>query len=192
MYCTDRICAAFALAALVHENQKRKSTEIPYISHPMAVASQVAVWGGSEDQFVAALLHDVIEDGGAQYIPVIEEHFGKHVLELVKACSDAAPASGQAKAPWLERKKQYLEHLRAASDEVLLISAADKWHNLLCTLADAKHLGDAVFDRLSTRKRTAPKNASSSCGTTRSLLPSIESVSYLLRTKSNPCSINST
>lgn len=45
MYCTDRICAAFALAALVHENQKRKSTEIPYISHPMAVASQVAVWG---------------------------------------------------------------------------------------------------------------------------------------------------
>ena len=37
MYCTDRICAAFALAALVHENQKRKSTEIPYISHPMAV-----------------------------------------------------------------------------------------------------------------------------------------------------------
>ena len=49
MYCTDRICAAFALAALVHENQKRKSTEIPYISHPMAVASQVAVWGGSED-----------------------------------------------------------------------------------------------------------------------------------------------
>lgn len=99
MYCTDRICAAFALAALVHENQQRKSTEIPYISHPMAVASQVAVWGGSEDQFVAALLHDVIEDGGAQYVPVIEEHFGKHVLELVMACSDAAPASGQAKAP---------------------------------------------------------------------------------------------
>ena len=189
MYCTDRICAAFALAALVHENQKRKSTEIPYISHPMAVASQVAVWGGSEDQFVAALLHDVIEDGGAQYIPVIEEHFGKHVLELVMACSDAAPASGQAKAPWLERKKQYLEHLRAASDEVLLISAADKWHNLQCTLADAKHLGDAVIV-LSTRKRTAPKNASSFCGTTRSLLPSIESVSYLLRTKSNPCSMN--
>ena len=147
MYCTDRICAAFALAALVHENQTRKSTEIPYISHPMAVASQVAVWGGSEDQFVAALLHDVIEDGGAQYIPVIEKHFGKHVLELVMSCSDAAPASGQAKAPWLERKKQYLEHLRAASDEVLLISAADKWHNLQCTLANAKHLGDAVFDR---------------------------------------------
>ena len=58
MYSTTRISAAFALAALVHEKQKRKSTDIPYISHPMAVAAQVSVWGGSEDQFIAALLHD--------------------------------------------------------------------------------------------------------------------------------------
>ena len=74
MYSTDRISAAFALAALVHEKQTRKSTDIPYISHPMAVAAQVSVWGGSEDQFIAALLHDVVEDGGAQYMPVIEKH----------------------------------------------------------------------------------------------------------------------
>lgn len=147
MYSTDRISAAFALAALVHEKQKRKSTDIPYISHPMAVAAQVSVWGGSEDQFIAALLHDVVEDGGAQYMPVIEEHFGKHVLDLVMACSDAAPQRGQPKGAWIERKEKYIANLRSAADEVLLISAADKWHNLASILADAKQLGEAVFDR---------------------------------------------
>ena len=147
MYSTDRISAAFALAALVHEKQKRKSTDIPYISHPMAVAAQVSVWGGSEDQFIAALLHDVVEDGGAQYMPVIEEHFGKHVLDLVMACSDAAPQRGQPKGAWIERKEKYIANLRSAADEVLLISAADKWHNLARILADAKQLGEVVFDR---------------------------------------------
>lgn len=147
MYSTTRISAAFALAALVHEKQKRKSTDIPYISHPMAVAAQVAVWGGSEDQFIAALLHDVVEDGGAQYKPVIEEHFGKHVLDLVMACSDAAPQRGQPKGAWIERKEKYIANLRSAVDEVLLISAADKWHNLASILADAKQLGEMVFDR---------------------------------------------
>lgn len=147
MYSTDRISAAFALAALVHEKQKRKSTDIPYISHPMAVAAQVSVWGGSEDQFIAALLHDVVEDGGAQYMPVIEEHFGKHVLDLVMACSDAAPQRGQPKGAWIERKEKYIANLRSAADEVLLISAANKWHNLASILADAKQLGEVVFDR---------------------------------------------
>lgn len=147
MYSTDRISAAFALAALVHEKQTRKSTDIPYISHPMAVAAQVAVWGGSEDQFIAALLHDVVEDGGAQYMPVIDEHFGKHVLDLVMACSDAAPQRGQPKGAWIERKEKYIANLRSAADEVLLISAADKWHNLASILADAKELGEVVFDR---------------------------------------------
>ena len=147
MYSTIRISAAFALAALVHEKQKRKSTDIPYISHPMAVAAQVSVWGGSEDQFIAALLHDVVEDGGAQYMPVIEEHFGKHVLDLVMACSDAAPQRGQPKGAWIERKEKYIANLRSAADEVLLISAADKWHNLASIFADAKQLGEVVFDR---------------------------------------------
>ena len=147
MYSTDRISAAFALAALVHEKQTRKSTDIPYISHPMAVAAQVSVWGGSEDQFIAALLHDVVEDGGAQYMPVIEENFGKHVLDLVMACSDAAPQRGQPKGAWIERKEKYIANLRSAADEVLLISAADKWHNLASILADAKQLGEMVFDR---------------------------------------------
>lgn len=172
MYSTDRISAAFALAALVHEKQKRKSTDIPYISHPMAVAAQVSVWGGSEEQFIAALLHDVVEDGGAQYMPVIEEHFGKHVLDLVMACSDAAPQRGQPKGAWIERKEKYIANLRSAADEVLLISAADKWHNLASILADAKQLGEAVFDRFIRQDFERPIRKRWFSGTTRSFLPS--------------------
>ena len=80
-------------------------------------------------------------------MPVIEEHFGKHVLDLVMACSDAAPQRGQPKGAWIERKEKYIANLRSAADEVLLISAADKWHNLASILADAKQLGEMVFDR---------------------------------------------
>lgn len=144
---TPRIAAAFALAAKVHENQKRKGTAIPYISHPMAVASQVLVWGGSEDQFIAALLHDVLEDGGVEYAETIEADFGPNVLRIVKALSDALPKAGEKKKPWVERKTEYFAHLAEADDEVLLVSAADKWHNLSSIRDDRLKIGDEVFKR---------------------------------------------
>lgn len=144
---TPRIAAAFALAAKVHENQKRKGTAIPYISHPMVVASQVLVWGGSEDQFIAALLHDVLEDGGVEYAETIEADFGPNVLRIVKALSDALPKAGEKKKPWVERKTEYLAHLAEADDEVLLVSAADKWHNLSSIRDDRLKIGDEVFKR---------------------------------------------
>lgn len=144
---TERISAAFALAAAVHAEQCRKGTQIPYISHPMAVASQVLVWGGSEDQFIAALLHDVVEDGGAQYEEVIRTKFGEDVLAMVLACSDAAPEAGEAKAPWIERKTAYIKHLETARADALLVSAADKWHNLHAILSDVEQTGDAVFKK---------------------------------------------
>ena len=144
---TPRIAAACALAAKVHENQKRKGPAIPYISHPMAVASQVLVWGGSEDQFIAALLHDVLEDGGVEYAETIEADFGPNVLRIVKALSDALPKAGEKKKPWVERKTEYLAHLAEADDEVLLVSAADKWHNLSSIRDDRLKIGDEVFKR---------------------------------------------
>src|SRR5439155_2687049 len=59
---TDRFVAAFRYAAELHRSQLRKGTDIPYISHLMAVAATVLDQGGDEDQAVAALLHDAIED----------------------------------------------------------------------------------------------------------------------------------
>lgn len=144
---TARIAAAFQLAAEVHARQKRKGTEIPYIAHPMAVASRVLSLGGTEDQFIAALLHDVLEDGGVEYAGIIEAKFGSRVLELVKALSDALPKAGEMKRPWLERKTEYLGHLEKADAEVLLVSAADKWHNLSSIRDDQAALGDKVFER---------------------------------------------
>lgn len=144
---TSRISAAFALAAKVHASQNRKGTTVPYISHPMAVAAQVLVWGGSEDQFIAALLHDVVEDGGAQYKDEILAEFGEDVLGMVLACSDAEPMAGEKKAPWLDRKRYYVEHLETAREDALIVSAADKWHNLQSILADVRKTGNGVFSR---------------------------------------------
>lgn len=144
---TERIAEAFALAARAHASQRRKGTDIPYLSNPMAVASQVLVWGGSEDQFIAGLLHDVIEDAGVEYAVEIEQKFGADVLRMVRELSDAEPQKGEKKAPWLERKRAYNKHLSAASDDTLLVSAADKWHNLHAILADVQRDGDAVYMR---------------------------------------------
>lgn len=147
MYDPERITQAFALAASVHAGQTRKATNIPYISHPMAVASQVAVWGGDENQFISALLHDVVEDGGRQYCDVIRERFGAIVADIVMGCSDAAPRAGEDKGDWMTRKTAYIRHLGSAGDDELLVSAADKWHNLTAILADLERIGQAVFER---------------------------------------------
>lgn len=70
---TVRIAKALALAVEAHDGQKRKGTNIPYVAHPMAVAAIALDYGATEDQAIAALLHDVLEDGGAHYAPVIRE-----------------------------------------------------------------------------------------------------------------------
>lgn len=143
----SRASSAFELAARAHATQCRKGTNIPYISHPMAVASRVLVWGGDEDQFVAALLHDVIEDAGAEFAAEIESTFGSDVLRIVRELSDAEPAKGERKAPWIERKRAYIEHLATCGEKTLLVSAADKWHNLASVLEDVRKEGDAVYAR---------------------------------------------
>ena len=88
---TDRIAQALALAVKAHKGQYRKGTTIPYISHPMAVASIALEHGANEDQAMAALLHDAIEDGGAQYAKEIQDQFGPHVLAIVEGCTDGVP-----------------------------------------------------------------------------------------------------
>lgn len=113
---TDRITAAFRLAADVHRTQTRKGTDIPYIAHPMAVASQVLLWGGSEDAFIGALLHDVLEDGSPAYASEIREKFGETVLGIVEACSELRPEPGDH-IPWLTRKTTYIAHLEALGEE---------------------------------------------------------------------------
>ena len=145
----NKLSPALALAIEAHQNQIRKSTQIPYISHPMAVASIALEFGASEDQAIAALLHDAIEDGGNKYANIIKAQFGDHVHDLVQGCTDGTPDKTGKKAPWLERKTAYLEHLQKASDDILLVSCSDKLHNARAIVADLINEGPSVFERFS-------------------------------------------
>lgn len=145
----SKLSNALALAVQAHEGQVRKSTTIPYISHPMAVASIALEFGATENQAIAALLHDAIEDGGNKYANIIKAQFGDHVHDLVQGCTDGTPDHSGQKAPWIERKTSYLKHLQEASDEVLLVSCSDKLHNARAIVADLINDGPSVFERFS-------------------------------------------
>ena len=147
---SPRFDQAFLYAAEKHATQTRKKTDVPYISHLMSVAALVLEAGGDEDQAIAALLHDVVEDCGG--VPVLEEvqrRFGDRVAKIVEGCTDAYTIP---KPPWKQRKLDYLEILRRADDDIRLVSAADKLHNVRTILADYRTEGDAVWQRFSGRR----------------------------------------
>ena len=145
-----RFSEAFLFAAEKHALQTRKKTDVPYISHLMSVASLVLEAGGGEDEGVAALLHDVVEDcGGRPVLEEIRQRFGDRVATIVEGCTDAYTIP---KPPWKQRKLDYLEVLRRADDDVRLVSAADKLHNVRSILADYRREGDSVWDRFSGRR----------------------------------------
>lgn len=144
---TERISEALALAVEAHAKQVRKGTSIPYVAHPMGVASIALEFGADEDQAIAALLHDVLEDGGPQYGPVIKEQFGARVLAIVDGCTDGVPDASGQKGDWGERKRAYLAHLAQAPDDVLLVSGSDKLHNARAIVSDLLKIGPDVFKR---------------------------------------------
>lgn len=155
---TDRFNRALQLAIEAHAGQVRKGAEnaaglaLPYITHPVAVAALVQRYGGTEDQVIAALLHDVLEDGGPQWARQIRETFGADVLALVEFCTDGLPDETGRKPPWRERKEAYLEHLREADGPGLLVSASDKLANLQAILLDLTEVGEAVWARFTGKK----------------------------------------
>ncbi|MBN9391691.1 MAG: HD domain-containing protein [Chloroflexi bacterium] len=147
---TKRYNEAFKMAARLHAKQFRKGTAIPYLSHLMAVSSLVLEQGGSEDEAIAALLHDAVEDqGGAPVLEEIRRTFGPVVAEIVEGCSDTDVVP---KPPWRERKETYIAHVALASPSVRLVSAADKLHNARAILADYRALGDALWSRFNPGK----------------------------------------
>ncbi|MFU8897224.1 MAG: HD domain-containing protein, partial [Gammaproteobacteria bacterium] len=146
---TRNLHAAFDYSAQCHAGQVRKGTQIPYLSHLMAVASLVmeAAADGEaklpedvEDLVIASLLHDAVEDcGGAPVLADIRRRFGDRVADIVEHCTDAMPAPGEDKAPWAERKQAYLAMLEHKGDyRALLITAADKLHNTRAILTDLR------------------------------------------------------
>ena len=146
----QRLGKALAYAAERHTGQKRKGTRIPYISHPLAVASLVLEHGGGEDEVIAALLHDVAEDhGGQAALDEIREKFGMGVAAIVLGCTDTLESP---KPKWRPRKEAYVENLRGAHRSVRLVAAADKLHNARSILRYQRSLGEQVWARFTASK----------------------------------------
>jgi (p)ppGpp synthase/HD superfamily hydrolase len=148
---TGSFTRAIIDAEFYHHDQRRNSTTIPYVSHVLGVCSLVLEAGGDETEAIAALLHDAAEDAGGQpVLDAIKVNYGEAVAGIVAACSDVLVVKGQEKPAWRERKRQYMEHLRRAGKSSLLVSAADKLHNLRAIQADFMQIGDIVFERFNT------------------------------------------
>lgn len=142
---TSRFDKAIQFVRQIHSKQFRRGTNIPYISHLLAVCSIVLEHGGSEDQAIAALLHDALEDqGGEAILEIILQEFNKTIADLVIACSEPVNLKN---ASWRERKESFLGNLENVPSESLVVIAADKLHNLRCLLMDIHILGDSVFKR---------------------------------------------
>lgn len=153
---TPRYTEALAFACDLHAHQKRKSTPIPYVSHLLSVSALVMESGGDEEQAIAALLHDAIEDQGAGYPGgpdglrrELERRFGPRVLAIVNGCTDADTLP---KPPWRQRKEAHLLHLADAPDDVLRVAVADKLHNARSVLADLRTAGPSVWERFTGRR----------------------------------------
>lgn len=151
-----RYTEALDYVRVAHANHYRKGTRIPYLYHLLGVSSLVLEFGGNEEQAIAALLHDVIEDCGSEHEAPIRERFGEAVAAIVLACTDgsaeakAAATDPDAKrADWRRRKLAYLAHLADESDAALLVSACDKLHNARAIVGDLENpdVGAAVFER---------------------------------------------
>lgn len=145
-----RFGKAVAYALHVHGGHLRKGTEIPYAAHLLAVVALVLENGGSEEEAIAALLHDAAEDqGGLERLADIRVRFGDGVAELVAACTDTFESP---KPPWRARKEQYLTALRTKPEPALRVSLADKLHNARALLRDYEAVGDDLFERFSAGK----------------------------------------
>jgi (p)ppGpp synthase/HD superfamily hydrolase len=147
---TKRFEDALQYAARLHATQERKGSETPYIAHLLAVTAIVLEHGGDEDEAIAALLHDAAEDqGGRQTLDATRSRYGDRVARIVEECTDSFETP---KRPWIERKTDYIAHLRQASPSVRLVAAADKLHNARTVLNDYRVAGDGLWQRFSADK----------------------------------------
>src|SRR6185436_2634951 len=147
---SKRFEKAFQYANKVHKGLFRKGTKILYISHLLGVVSIVLQYGGNDDEAIAALLHDAVEDGGGKKrLDEIRTQFGSKVAIIVKECSETME---RPKPEWSIRKEQYIAHLAHASKSARLVSAADKLHNVRSLISDYNMIGDKLWKRFNSQK----------------------------------------
>jgi O-acetyl-ADP-ribose deacetylase (regulator of RNase III) len=142
---SPRFAEALEAAAMMFAAKTKKGGSIPYISHLLGVCAIALENGATEDEAIAALLHDTIEDiTPADQARAAVARFGPEVLRIVEGCSDSWT---HPKPPWKERKEAYIRHMEEADRSVLLVSAADKVHNAQAIVSDLRQVGDEVWKR---------------------------------------------
>ncbi len=147
----ERFERALDVAFELHREQARKGTDVPYVAHLLGVASLVLEYGGGEDEAIAALLHDAVEDqGGVPTLERIRREFGPDVARIVDGLTDSYE---EPKPPWRERKEAYVAELEHDGPDILRVSLADKLYNARAVVRDYRQLGDALWDRFRTKDR---------------------------------------
>lgn len=147
---TERYEKALIMACRYHASQCRKGSDVPYVTHLLAVSGLVLENGGGETEAIAALLHDAAEDaGGRQTLEEIRAQFGDDVAHIVDACTDTYETP---KPPWIKRKQDYLATIPGKSAAACLVSCADKVHNARCILFDYRQIGEDLWTRFNAER----------------------------------------
>lgn len=140
---SERFDDALVFASAAHRAQVRKATGIPYVSHLLAVAALVLEAGADEDTAIAALLHDSVEDTGVT-VDALRDRFGPVVASIVAECTDTDESP---KPPWRPRKEAFVARLETASAGALVVTAADKLHNVRSMLAELRAADPSMWSR---------------------------------------------
>jgi (p)ppGpp synthase/HD superfamily hydrolase len=137
----DLLKKAVVYATKAHKGQYRKGgNQVPYITHPIAVGNILRDRGYNVEVRISAILHDVVEDCDGYSLDDISNEFGKSVATIVDYVSESDKS-----LPWKERKIDYIKRLEEGPFEAVVVSAADKLHNLRCTKEALDEVGKSTF-----------------------------------------------
>jgi len=152
---SPRLYQALEFTFKLHGRDSRKASPVPYLAHLLSVCALVQQDGGDEDEAIAALLHDALEDKPEETDrQEIRELFGERVVIIIDASIDVPPDyHGGAKPPWRLRKEAYLAHARSADPALLRVTIADKVDNARAILADYHRVGDNLWKRFRAGKQ---------------------------------------
>ena len=147
----DKYLEAYVYSYKLHKKQTRKGSNIPYFTHLSSVSNLIIENNGTTTQAIAGLLHDAVEDqGGAKTLAVIKRKFGPKVAKIVDQCSDTTI---KPKPPWKTRKIKYIKDIKNKTQDTLLVSLCDKYHNANCILSDYQKVGEEIWDRFTASKQ---------------------------------------
>ena len=147
----DKYLEAYVYSYKLHKKQTRKGSNIPYFTHLSSVSNLIIENNGTTTQAIAGLLHDAVEDqGGAKTLAAIKRKFGPKVAKIVDQCSDTTI---KPKPPWKTRKIKYIKDIKNKTQDTLLVSLCDKYHNANCILSDYQKVGEEIWGRFTASKQ---------------------------------------